>query len=285
MLLFKFTDDLLFLQEDCLELTFVRPTTLEGDQDQERTKYINRVNSFIRDLTSHVYPRVKSFKICPRVQSFKIQIDLDKRHSKHIDNWIRFAHNHNVEVLELDFYETGLKAGADGGDTNQYYDFPLPLSDGSMVHLSECPSSSSMDVETLPFKMISLLYVNVCEQTLNLLLKNSPHLETLYIFGGGLLTNVVVNGRDTSMKIFVLMGSAEIQTISLHDFDLEVFRYNGLDVEITLNNLPKLKEVDIGLVSLGKNSKVFKTISFVASYLEFLSLDVDRERVGSSSLI
>ncbi|GJT71733.1 putative RNA-directed DNA polymerase [Tanacetum coccineum] len=45
-------------------------------------------------------------------QSYKIRFDLDKRHCKDIDNCIRFAHNHNVEVLELDFYEIGFKARA-----------------------------------------------------------------------------------------------------------------------------------------------------------------------------
>ncbi|GKC26015.1 F-box domain containing protein, partial [Tanacetum coccineum] len=122
----------------------------------------------------------------------------------------RFAFDKKAEVLTLDFYEISLKVG--GCDTEQYYDFPLPLSDGSMVHLSECPSSSSMVVETLPFKELNLLCVNVSDVTLKLLLKNSPHLETLYIFGGGLLTDVN-------------------------------FHFNGLDAEI----LPKLKEVDIGL--------------------------------------
>ncbi|GJX38848.1 F-box domain containing protein [Tanacetum coccineum] len=231
---------------------------------KERAKYINQVNSVIGSLRSHSSPMVKSFEI---------SFNLDKTYFKDIDNWLGFALDKKVEVLTLEFCENGVK-----GDTKQYYNFPLPLSDGSMVRLSECPSSSSMVVDTLSFKKLNLLGVNVSDVTLKLLLKNSPHLETLYIFGGGLLTDVTVGGWDINMKNFVLMGSAEIQSVSLHDFDLEEFHFNGLDAEIRLTNLPKLKEVDIGMVSVGLNNKVFSTISSVASYLEVLSLTVDRER-------
>ncbi|GJU80835.1 hypothetical protein Tco_1283200 [Tanacetum coccineum] len=45
-------------------------------------------------------------------------------------------------LLELDFYETGFEGSCCRCNMNQYYDFPLPLSDGSMVHHSECPLSS-----------------------------------------------------------------------------------------------------------------------------------------------
>nr|GEY57985.1 hypothetical protein [Tanacetum cinerariifolium] len=206
---------------------------------------------------------------------------LHKTYSKDIDNWLGFALDKKAKVLTLDlyqdgFYENGVKTG--NQHKKEYYNFPLPLSDGSMVHLSECPSSSSMVVKTLSLKELNLVCVSVSDLTLKLLLKNSPHLETLDIFGGGLLTDFNVGGRDINLKIFVLKGSAEIQSVSLHDFDLEEFHFNGLDAEIRLKNLPKLKLIDIGMVSVGLNNKVFSTISSVASYLEVLSLTVDRER-------
>ncbi|PWA35753.1 F-box domain, FBD domain, Leucine-rich repeat domain, L domain-like protein [Artemisia annua] len=242
------------------KLDFVGSTTLakmDGKLcDLERAKYINQVNNVIGSLRSHT---------SPMLQSIKISFDLDKTCFKDINNWLRFALDKKVEVLEMDLRVT-----------NENYEFPLPLSDGNMVCLSERPSSSSMVVETLPFKKLSLLFVNVSDLTLKLLLKNSPNLEMLYIHGSELLADVDVGGQDINIKHFTLTGNLEVQSVSLHDFDLEKFHYIGRDIVIRLRNLPKIKEVCIGIVSVGLKNNVFTAISSVASYLEVLNLSIDR---------
>nr|XP_043615686.1 F-box protein At5g03100-like [Erigeron canadensis] len=228
----------------------------------EEAKYINQVNNVIR---SHV---------SPTLQFFRIRFNLDKTYSKDIDDWIRYAFDKKVELLELNLFERHHKPR----DTKDNYDLPLPLLEGSMVHLSEWPSSSSMVVETLSLKKLLLMRVNVSEPSLIGWLKNSPRLETLYLYGSGLMTKVNVGGRDINLKHFMLMGWAELQSISLCDFDLEKFMYIGREIEISLTNLSKLKELDIGQVSVGLNNKVFSMISCVASTLEILSLDIDRQK-------
>ncbi|GJV71229.1 autophagy-related protein 8c [Tanacetum coccineum] len=254
------------------KMDFVGSTTLakmDGKLcDLERAKYINQVNSVIGSLRSHN---------SPTVQSFKISFDLDKTCFKDIDNWLRFALDKKAEVLELDLGKNALKARC---DTKDNYDVPLPLSNGNMVHLSECLSSNSTVVESFSFKKLSLWYVNLSDLTLKLLLKNSPNIEVLNIHenihGSGLLTDVDVGGRDINMKHFRLTGSLELQYVSFHDFDLEKFHYIGEDIVIRLKNLPKIKEVAIGLVSVGLKNKVFRAIASVASNLEVLNLCIDR---------
>nr|XP_043621433.1 F-box/FBD/LRR-repeat protein At4g00160-like [Erigeron canadensis] len=187
---------------------------------QQQAKYINKVNSVIR---SHLNPTLLTFEI---------GFDLDKTYKNDIDSWLQFAFDKEVEFLALN-----LRGKLQNiHDTKENYDLPLPLSDGSMVRLSEWPSSSSMVVKTLSLVKLVLLCVNVSELVLTELLKNSPRLEKLSIFGFG-LTDVDLGGGDINLKDLKLMYCSELESISLHDFDLETFVYLGRDIDIRLTNL------------------------------------------------
>nr|XP_043625658.1 uncharacterized protein LOC122597088 [Erigeron canadensis] len=146
-----------------------------------------------------------------------------------------------------------------------------------MARFPEWPPSNSMDVETLSLKKLVLLSVNISEPALSALLKHSSSLEKLYIVGSGLLTAVNVGGFHINLKQLILMACTGLRSITLHDFDLEKFQYIGRDIDFHLANLSKVKELDLGQVSVGLNNKVFSAIACVASTLEVLSLDVSRQ--------
>ncbi|GKB19319.1 F-box domain containing protein [Tanacetum coccineum] len=133
-----------------------------------------------------------------------------------------------------------------------------------------------MLLESLSFKKVSLLFVDVSDLTLKVLLKKSSNLEMLNIHKSSWLTDVDVGGREIKMKHFALTDSDEVEFVSLHDFDLEKFHYFGEDIVMHLSNLSKIKEVCIGFVSVGLKNKVFRAISSVASNLEVLNLTIDR---------
>ncbi|XP_076951819.1 F-box/FBD/LRR-repeat protein At4g00160-like [Bidens hawaiensis] len=117
--------------------------------DLERRKFIKQVNHVIN---SHNNPTVKEFLIT---------FDLDDTYSEDIDKWIQFAIEKKVEKLELRLMDQDR-------DEDENYDFRFP-------------SSSAMVVKMLSLNEVFLNGVNLNEPTLNIMLKNSPHLVKLKI--------------------------------------------------------------------------------------------------------
>ena len=87
----------MFLWCDLMLLNFDGSETLKKIgtfvSDSERCKYINQVDSVIRSYN------------CPVVQEFRIRFKMDRRHTRVINEWLRFAVKKKVEILEVDFME------------------------------------------------------------------------------------------------------------------------------------------------------------------------------------
>ncbi|XP_076903717.1 F-box/FBD/LRR-repeat protein At4g26340-like [Bidens hawaiensis] len=212
-------------------------------RDLETGKFITQVNNVI---SSHNRPTVQLFRIC---------FDLDCSHSKHIDEWLRFAVDKKAEWLELNL----LDIGPGTRDPDENCNVMLP----------------SLTAMSLSLNKLVLNGVNLDEPTLNEILKNSPHLKTLSMFGSGLFPHIHVGGRGINLKKIKLVACFGIETISLYGFDLESFQLCVCDeIEYHLTDLPKLKKLDIGQVSVGSENNVFRQISSCAPYLEVLSLEM-----------
>ncbi|MFS7968978.1 putative F-box domain, FBD domain, leucine-rich repeat domain superfamily [Helianthus anomalus] len=217
----------------------------------ERCKYVNQVYNVI---TSHTHPTV---------QDFRIRFDLDATESEEIDEWVEFALDKKVETLELDL----LDKTYDIRDPDENYEFRLP-------------SSISMLGEMLSLKNLFLKGVSLLGPTLNEILTISPHLEKLYMFGTDVYPCICFGGQGINLKHFKLVSCSGIESISLHGFDLVSFTYYGPEIELHLSDLPKLKEVVIGEVSVGLENNVFSQISSCALYLQALELDVRSPKKG-----
>ncbi|KAJ0525673.1 putative F-box domain, FBD domain, F-box-like domain superfamily protein [Helianthus annuus] len=216
--------------------------------DLEREKYVNQVYDVI---SCYSHPRVQVFRIC---------FDLDSSYSEYIDEWIQFALDKKVEKLELDLMDKTR-------DPPEYYDFQLPL-------------SNSMVMEMLFLKYIFLKGVNLDEPTLNNILKNSPHLVKFCMYTSDLFTHVRVGGKDIKLKHIKLVDCSGFESISLYGFDLVSFIYCGPEIQFHLSDLPKLRELDIGEVSVGFENNVFGQISSCALKLRVLVLDIWSAKKG-----
>ncbi|KAI3783516.1 hypothetical protein L1987_42600 [Smallanthus sonchifolius] len=217
----------------------------------EGAKYINQVNGVINSYNN------------PRVQVFQIRFDLDYSYSDDIDEWIQFALDKKVEKLELNLLDNGYSIR----DPAENYDFALP-------------SPSAMVGQTLSLKKLSLTGVNLNEPTLNRILKNSPHLRTLFMCRSELFPRIHVGGQDIKLKHLKMVDCSGFESISFYGFELVSFTYCGPEIEFHLTDLPKLKELDIGEVSLGLENNVFSQISSCALSLQVLILDMWSPKKG-----
>ncbi|XP_076951821.1 F-box/FBD/LRR-repeat protein At4g26340-like, partial [Bidens hawaiensis] len=213
----------------------------------ERGKFINQVNNVIGSHSSST------------VKEFLITFDVDGSYSEHIDKWIQFILEKKVEKLKLDFI-------AKTRDLAKNYNLRL------------LPSLNAMAVNTMSFKEIFLNGINVDESTLDVLLKNSPHLVKLGVITSHLFTHIRVGGQGINLKYFMLVDCTGFESISLYGFDLVAFIYSGpVDIEFRLTDLPKLRELNMSDVSVGLEYNVFSQLSSCAAYIQILTLDITIE--------
>ncbi|XP_076951761.1 putative F-box/FBD/LRR-repeat protein At4g13965 [Bidens hawaiensis] len=226
----------------------------------EREKYYQQVNSVIRSYNHS------------KVHFFRINFHLDALECV-IDDWLEFAANRKVEILELDLETT---------DKHHHvsWNYNLPIRFNRMsIGTGQLPYSDFVHLKTLYLKN-----VNINELALSMFLEISKHLETLSIHRSGNLTNISVRGRELNLKHFEIVECPSVASIYLSDFNLESFTYMGGPIGFTLTGLPNLKNVVMsqGLVAL--NSNVFRRISSCASSLQALSLKIFHPMVSTSSL-
>lgn len=87
------------------------------------------------------------------------------------------------------------------------------------------------------------------------------------------------------MKHFIINSCSGFESISLYGFDLVSFIYCGSEIQLHLVDLPKLKELDIGEVSVGFENNVFTQISSTVLHLEVLILCLWSAKVGSCTCL
>ncbi|GKC54659.1 F-box domain containing protein, partial [Tanacetum coccineum] len=193
-----------------------------------------------------------------------------------IDYWLRFAQGKKVDKLDLDLWDYNHK----DRDPSKNYEFPLPSSDGNMIHLVEWPLSDPVVAEMKSLKEICLSSVNISEPTLLGLLKSSPHLETLNISDSCMLTHIHVGGRNLNLKHFNLSDCPQVKSISLYNFDLVTFIYEGPEINLLLTGLPMLKKFEFCEDGVGLKNSILNQISTVASNLHVLYLDIHCPKVS-----
>ncbi|KAJ0577074.1 putative F-box domain, FBD domain, leucine-rich repeat domain superfamily [Helianthus annuus] len=201
----------------------------------ERSKFIEQVNSVIRNYNH------------PVVHRFRINLGISDLNQRVIDEWLQFAVNKKVEILELDLN----------------YDFPLIL-------------PNSRYVEFVSLKKLYLNNVKLRAGVLEDLLTRSPQIESISIHDSTYMTHIRVAGRHLNLKHFEIVHCRDLQSLYLSDFDLVSFIYKGRPIDICLTNLPKLKEVNLSQALPGLDNKVFNQVSSCASSLQALSITFRR---------
>ncbi|XP_076951781.1 FBD-associated F-box protein At5g38590-like [Bidens hawaiensis] len=192
-------------------------------------KQIEQVDSVIR---RHTHPVIHRFRINFRTSFFTPEI---------IDEWLQFAVNKKVEILDLDM-QTNILV--------------ITLSNARLAEL-------------VYLKKLYLTDVVVRDADLEVLLKRSPHLESISIDGSRFLTHIRVGGRRLNLKHFKITFCLDLESLYLSDFDLESFIYDGHRMDL---RLATLKEANIsGLFGL---EDVFSKLSSSYSSLQDVTFDI-----------
>ncbi|KAL6143829.1 hypothetical protein ACLB2K_054524 [Fragaria x ananassa] len=181
-------------------------------------------------------------------------------------NWIQFAMNKKVEILELEFYtDSGYT-----GDQCPLYPFPKKL----LSHHS---------CEDIGFKFLKVLHfrrVDVTGEVLEYFLSNCAALERLTVNAAHNLVDLRVVGLSISLTHLTLIDCIRLKRIEVRDVKLVSFHLSGMEVEnMSLTNVPLLVDVSY-MTSIMKFHRVrsierlFTRLSFCISQLETLRLDI-----------
>nr|XP_043629223.1 FBD-associated F-box protein At4g10400-like [Erigeron canadensis] len=240
--------------------------TSENMKDDSLFVLINKRINFIDQVNN-----VIQHHNLPTVQYFRIRFDLNMVHILEIDRWLQFALDKKVQILELDLME---KSYMTRENPDENYDLPLPLANGKMRHFYEWPLPNDIVLEMFSLKKLILYGISVTEPTLKGFFKGAQRLEELSICGSHLPTHIHVGGRDNNLKHFKLIQCSGVEFISLYNFDLVSFIHVDKFVEYHFDDLPKLKSLTIGSISVGLEDNVFSQISSCVSSLQVLDLDI-----------
>ncbi|XP_004307296.1 PREDICTED: putative FBD-associated F-box protein At5g56700 isoform X2 [Fragaria vesca subsp. vesca] len=246
-------------------------------KDENMDNYVSWVN---RVLERHRGSKIRQFRAC---------FFLGFQHSNTIDEWIRFAVEKSVEVLELDFSPgTSLPLDAKGTvpcyQKDGFSQYLLCLDKQSALgqQSSDIPKLSSRvrDARFMTLKVLHLRNVGVTGEVLEYLLSNCPVLERLTVSVSKNLVSLRVVDPSIALKYLMIENCTNIERIEIRDVNIVSFSYVGYCViELLLSNLSML--VDVSLVKLMYITEcvihAFTQLSSFVSQIQFLTLDTKGE--------
>lgn len=227
----------------------------------ERSKYINKVNRIMRKHSA------------VSLDSFRIFFDFPKTFKTAVDIWVKFAVGKMVQKLELNLLERG---DAIRHLPRNNYVFPYKLltqTIGSRLK-KLLPGDLSMGHGLKCLTNLSLKCVNLNEEALEGILTNCPALQSLSIYGSEDLVNVRVMGRSLVLRSLQIVFCTKIMTIEIRETNLVEFIYTGQEIDLILEDVPRLNDISFRELHPGLGYKVFNKISNCLNQLEFLTLNI-----------
>ncbi|KAK8506132.1 hypothetical protein V6N12_074183 [Hibiscus sabdariffa] len=197
-------------------LNFDASKTLMSDPKnllKERDGYVESITRF---LNLHRAGTIDELRVC---------FDLNLKHRRPIDTWIKIALMKKVKSLELDFEPCRSNHRRDSGN----YLFGWKFFNSSEIRflISLC-----------------LKHVDVSGQILESFLSNCPLLETLHVSHSKQLTLINVCGSSLRLKHLHISFCKCIKSIEVYAPNLVSFAYRGSErVHIDLKYVPQLCDV------------------------------------------
>ncbi|PRQ52910.1 putative F-box domain, FBD domain, leucine-rich repeat domain, L domain-containing protein [Rosa chinensis] len=236
------------------------------DNHQNSQRYVNSVNRAIEQYSN---PTVERFRAC---------FIIDPRYTGDIVNWLQFAMNKKVEILELEFY-------IDSGLTYTYPIYPFPHKLLGIGEKSELQNSYSSDPPShqscgynIGFKFLKVLHfrcVDVTREVLEYFLSNCAALERLTVNAAHNLVDLRVGGPSIALKHLTLIDCSRLESIEVCDAKLVSFHLSGREVKrLLLTRVPLLVEVS-HMTAVSSIRLLLTQLSFCISQLEILSLDIN----------
>ncbi|KAM3370642.1 hypothetical protein ACQJBY_018152 [Aegilops geniculata] len=224
------------------KLVFTRATmcgsnAVVGYRKPLRTRFIRGVNSILRQLRS------------TNLNKFVVKFALRKRHTPHIDRWIKFSAASKTKHVVMDL-SPGLKGSNKRDDM---YSFPLHLFSGSS---GSCVRSLSLAFVylTLPpdlhgfanLKKLSLHMVTITGELQRLFLECAV-LEWLSITKCRMVGLSI--GRELSRLQYLCVKICSLQKLDIQAPNLTTLVFADLMVPIMLHEPLKISEATISLLS------------------------------------
>lgn len=188
-------------------------------KDKRSCEFVNQVNGVVKQ---HRGLNIEQFRAC---------FFLDSRHSSSIDEWIQFAMQKRVQILELKFFiQIRLKI--------QDYTFPHKL-----LGLQKGSCGCTTGFKSL--KVLQIRCVSLTGEVLEYFLSNCPVLERLEVTHARNLVNLRVVGLPIALKYLAINYCFEIKSIEICGVNIVSFIYIGLEIDLLISNVPLLVELII----------------------------------------
>ncbi|XP_050383071.1 F-box/FBD/LRR-repeat protein At4g26340-like [Argentina anserina] len=237
-------------------------------QHRQRRNFVSLVD---RAVQRHTGPLIERFRAC---------YFLDSGFAGSIDEWVKFAKEKRVQILELEFSAANVKDN---------YTFPhelLGLEKGFTGKnlcsgIPSLHSGCSLGFKSL--KVLNLRHVNVAGEVLEYLLMNCP-VERLSVVAAKNLVDLRVFSPSIKWKYLAIKHCPDLKTIEICDAGIVSFTYIGVGIDLILNNVPLLAEVSITELEIESNDYFnsitisvelpFTQLSCYISQLRYLTMDI-----------
>ncbi|KAK8654187.1 hypothetical protein V6N13_128160 [Hibiscus sabdariffa] len=182
------------------------------------------------------------------IDELRVRFDLNLKHRRPIDTWIKIALMKKVKSLELDFEPCRSNHWRDSG--SYLFGWKFFNSSGIRFLISLC-----------------LKHVDVSGQILESFLSNCPLLETLHVSHSKQLTHINVCGSSLRLKHLHISFCKCIKSIEVYAPNLVSFAYRGSEhVHIDLKYVPQL--CDVSYAGRWKSRWVFELRKSIHNCLE-----------------
>ncbi|KAM7514786.1 hypothetical protein LguiA_004369 [Lonicera macranthoides] len=210
---FEFGSFVLLLTKECL---------LFGILEQERARYINRVNKI---LNSHKGATI---------EELKIEFDLRLNDRLDIDSWINFAIRKKVRRLDLKLEPVNIVPVP----VDWEGDYPFPV--------VQCLGNNSLNISCLT--SLNLNFVNMTDEVLEYLLSSCPSLEFVRILNSPSLEGVRVLDPCPKLKHLEITHCYNLAFLDISSApSLASLSYSGpQDTTLCFRNVPNLSDVSLG---------------------------------------
>lgn len=226
--------------------------------EKARSEYVTWVNHVIalcKDYTS------------PLIEFFRIRCDLNKSSERDIDEWVRYALERKVQILELDL--TNDAAGYSNRRQDEYYTFPfkfLSRQNGDCSNYSQ--PWSLRRCNSIQLKKLLLSYVSVNDEAVEFILYNCPLLEDLSVTRSAELSTLKISGRFPSLRCLEICYCLNLSSVEIRDSNIVSLKYIGRRIHFILENVPMLVNITLEAIENNVMKDVVPLFSGILPQLE-----------------
>ncbi|KAM7518791.1 hypothetical protein LguiB_017753 [Lonicera macranthoides] len=195
---------------------------LFGILEQERARYINRVNKILNSHKGAI------------IEELKIEFDLRLNDRLDIDSWINFAIRKKVRRLDLKLEPVNIVPVP----VDWEGDYPFPV--------VQCLGNNSLNISCLT--SLNLNFVNMTDEVLEYLLSSCPSLEFVRILNSPSLEGVRVLDPCPKLKHLEITHCYNLAFLDISSApSLASLSYSGpQDTTLCFRNVPNLSDVSLG---------------------------------------